>query len=65
MDGVTYEAEVDTGAAANFITQDLWHELGAPSLKKTRTQYASASQHEMPILGEFMGKASSPVAKRE
>lgn len=29
------------------------------------TQYASASQHKIPILGEFVGGASSPVAERE
>lgn len=63
--GLTYEAELDTGAGKSFITEELWHELGTPPLQETRIPYASASQHSMPVLGEFVGSASSPVAEKD
>ena len=62
--GLTYEGELDMGAATNFITEELWHKLGTLPLQETRPQYASANKHKMPILGEFVGSASSPVAER-
>ncbi|MPC56432.1 hypothetical protein E2C01_050393 [Portunus trituberculatus] len=50
INGLTYKAELDTGAATNFITELLWHKLGTLPLHETSTSYASASQHKLPIL---------------
>ena len=41
--------EIDTGAGANFISTEVWHELGKPSLHKTKDKFQSASKHQMPI----------------
>ncbi|KAK8392025.1 hypothetical protein O3P69_017564 [Scylla paramamosain] len=64
VDRRTTKSELDTGATAYFITEELWHKLGTPPLQETREHYASASQHKMSIVGEFVGNASSPVAER-
>lgn len=63
--GLTYDSELDTGVRTNFITSELRHQLGKPPLQDIRTQYASANQRKMPIIGEFREYVSSPTAERE
>lgn len=45
--------EVDTGAGANFISSDIWHQLGKPHLHEVKDKFQSASKHHLPILGSF------------
>lgn len=63
VQGLTYHAKLDTGDGTSSITRKLWHKLGSPPLQDTRMQYASASQHKMPDLGEFVEHVSSPMAE--
>jgi len=45
--------EIDTGAGANFISSEVWHQFGRPSLSKVKEKFQSASKHQLPILGSL------------
>ena len=52
--------EIDTATTGNFISKRYWEELGSPKLEVPACQYESASQHNLPVLGSFTAKASTP-----
>ena len=53
INGHSYTFEVDTGAADNFCTQQVWEELGKPSLTTAVNGYEGATGDPLPVLGVF------------
>ena len=45
--------KVDTAAEANVMSEHQWRELGSPSLQKSSELLASATGHQIPVLGTF------------
>lgn len=43
--------EVDTGAAENFLGENVWKDLGKPKLQDSGRRFESASQDPLPVLG--------------
>ena len=58
--GTSISCEVDTGAADNFLSTDVWGKLGQPNLGTHRTHYESASRHALPVQGSFTASVSLP-----
>ena len=58
--------EIDTGSSANFISSEVWHRIGRPSVEKVQEMYQSASKHKLPVLGSLnlniKGSDSSPTS---
>ena len=58
--------EIDTGSSANFISSEVWHRIGRPSVEKVQETYQSASKHKLPVLGSLnlnmKGSDSSPIS---
>ena len=52
--------EIDTATTGNFITRQCWDNLGRPQLDPPTAQYESASKHDLPVKGIFMGKTEVP-----
>ena len=52
--------EIDTATTGNFITNSYWKKLGKPSLQPATSRYESASKHDLPVKGTFMGKTRVP-----
>ena len=48
--------EIDTGAGANFMSSEIWHQIGRHPLKKVNEKFQSASKHQLSILGSFYHK---------
>jgi len=59
IQGKTCVLELDTATPGNFISRDYWKELGSPALDKPTRRYESASNHEVPVIGTFVGKTST------
>ena len=53
INSVPVTLELDTATSGNFITSQVWSELGKPKLIESKRQYHSASKHAMPIKGTF------------
>lgn len=60
IDGKTCVMELDTATSANFITKHCWQKLGCPTLDEPTSRYESASKHDVPVLGTFVGNVSLP-----
>ena len=60
VDGRTLVMELDTATNGNFITRQVWEDLGCPELDASKYTYESATKHDLPVLGTFMGRASQP-----
>ena len=45
--------ELDTATSGNFISENLWSDLGKPKLSQSELRYRSASKHNLPIAGTF------------
>nr|KAG5691976.1 hypothetical protein BaRGS_011367 [Batillaria attramentaria] len=41
--------------------EDIWKQLGKPKLDDVTHRYESASKHDLPVLGTFMGQTKDPV----
>lgn len=62
INGHNHVMEIDTGTNGNFVTQDFWKKIGKPKLQKPTWRYESATKHDMPVLGTFVGAALLPGA---
>ena len=51
--------ELVKGTSGNFISTDLWKQLGKPELQEVSARYESASKHAVPVFGKFVTKAKS------
>ena len=49
--------ELDTATGGNFISEEIWKEMGEPELQPTTLQYQSASKHPLPILGTLVAQS--------
>lgn len=65
IDSKTCIMEVDTATGSSFLSKEYWEDIGCPKLTSTKNDYASASQHTMPILGAFIGKVKTPGSKEQ
>ncbi len=57
--------EIDTGAGDNFISEQVWKQLGSPHLSPTSVTYQSASQHALPTLGMCSAEVKVPSTSPE
>ena len=55
-----FTMELDTATTGNFISLPVWKQLGKPKLDDVRHRYESASKHDLPVLGTFMGDTKDP-----
>ena len=53
INGKAFNFELDTGACANFITEEFWRKIGKPKLQNATHRYESATRHHLPIMGLF------------
>ena len=51
--------EVDTGSHDNFLSYEYWIKIGKPHYISSDSEYVSASQHKIPILGMCTIKVST------
>ena len=65
LDGRSFTFEVDTGARDNFCSEDVWTQLGKPSLRAPHSRYYAASGDPLPVLGVFTTRASLDNGKSE
>jgi transposase InsO family protein len=63
IEGHSHVFEIDTGTNGNFVTKEFWERIGKPKLQKPEWRYSSASKHEMPIMGTFIGATMLPGTK--
>ena len=56
----THQMELDTGTTGNFISENIWRELGTPQLGKPSCQFKSATNHDLPLKGVFTALTSNP-----
>ena len=57
--------ELDTATTGNFLSRTYWEQMGCPPLDEPAWKYESASQHEVPVMGTFIAKATVPGTKHE
>ena len=60
MNGHEYPFEVDTGAGDNFCTEDVWKQLGKPTLDSPHCRYEGATGDPIPVQGIFQIEARLP-----
>ncbi len=60
-----FTMELDTATTGNFVSQSVWKQLGKPKLGDVRHRYESASKHDLPVLGTFMGQTRDPATGRQ
>ena len=65
IQGQPFTIELDTATSGNFISESVWKQLGRPTLDDTGHSYESASKHNLPVLGSFMGLTYSPDTGEE
>ena len=53
IEGKQFMFEVDTGAGDNFCSEDVWCDLGKPSLSPDTGRYEVANGQPLPTLGIF------------
>nr|KAG5696632.1 hypothetical protein BaRGS_034093 [Batillaria attramentaria] len=56
-----FTMELDTATTGNFVSVPVWKQLGKPKLDDVTHRYESASKHDLPVLGTFMGQTKDPV----
>ena len=57
--------ELDTATTGNFVSVPVWKQLGKPKLDDVRHRYKSASKHDLPVLGTFMGQTKDPTTGKQ
>nr|KAG5696101.1 hypothetical protein BaRGS_020502 [Batillaria attramentaria] len=57
--------ELDTATTGNFVSVPVWKQLGKPKLDDVTHRYESASKHDLPVLGTFMGQTKDPVTGKQ
>ena len=60
-----FTMELDTATTGNFVSLPVWRQLGKPRLDDVMHRYESASKHDMPVLGTFMGHTKDPNGGKE
>ena len=62
--GRDFMFEIDTGAGDNFCSEDVWKQLGKPSLCKPNIDYVGVTHSRLPVLGTFTITATIPETDR-
>nr|KAG5696827.1 hypothetical protein BaRGS_030951 [Batillaria attramentaria] len=57
--------ELDTATTGNFVSVPVWKQLGKPKLDDVRHRYESASKHDLPVLGTFMGQTKDSITGKQ
>ena len=60
-----FTMELDTATTGNFVSRSVWKQLGKPKLGDVRHRYESASKHDLPVLGTFVGQTKDPATGRQ
>nr|KAG5714116.1 hypothetical protein BaRGS_020444 [Batillaria attramentaria] len=60
-----FTMELDTATTGNFVSVPVWKQLGKPKLDDVTHRYKSASKHDLPVLGTFMGQTKDPVTGKQ
>ena len=60
-----FTMELDTATTGNFVSLPVWKQLGKPTLISARHRYESASKHNLPVLGTFIGQTKDPVSGKQ
>ena len=60
-----FTMELDTATTGNFISLPVWRQLGKPKLEDVGHRYESASKHDLPVLGTFMGDTKDPKTGKQ
>nr|KAG5686661.1 hypothetical protein BaRGS_031371 [Batillaria attramentaria] len=60
-----FTMELDTATTGNFVSVPVWKQLGKPKLDDVTHRYESASKHDLPVLGTFMGQTTDPVTGKQ
>ena len=50
--------ELDTATGGNFLSKEVWNQLGQPDLQESSLQFQSATKHVLPVLGTFVAQTS-------
>ena len=59
LDGKKFSFEIDTGAAENFMSENIWQKLGKPKLNQVSRKYESASGDQLKVLGSLKIKTDT------
>ena len=65
LQGQTVTMELDTGACNNFITKQIWEQLGKPDLQPTQVDYKSASGHMIKTTGQCNIETKLPLQEHK
>ncbi|XP_052827930.1 uncharacterized protein K02A2.6-like [Octopus bimaculoides] len=57
--------ELDTATTGNFVSLSVWKQLGKPKLQDVKHRYESASKHDLPVLGTFVGQTKDPTTDKQ
>uniref|UniRef100_A0A0L8H963 CCHC-type domain-containing protein n=1 Tax=Octopus bimaculoides TaxID=37653 RepID=A0A0L8H963_OCTBM len=60
-----FTMELETTTTGNFVSLSVWKQLGRPKLQDVKHRYESASKHDLPVLGTFMGQTKDPTAGKQ
>ena len=60
-----FTLELDTATTGNFASVQVWKQLGKPKLGDVRHRYESASKHDLPVLGTFIGQTTDPQTGKQ
>ena len=60
-----FSMELDTATTGNFVSVPIWKQLGKPKLEDVSHRYESASKHDLPVLGTFVGCTKDPKTGNE
>nr|KAG5701139.1 hypothetical protein BaRGS_002615 [Batillaria attramentaria] len=60
-----FTMELDTATTGNFVSVPVWKQLGKPKLDDVTHRYESASKHDLPVLGTFIGQTTDPVTGKQ
>nr|KAG5686019.1 hypothetical protein BaRGS_010560 [Batillaria attramentaria] len=60
-----FTMELDTATTGNCVSVPVWKQLGKPKLDDVTHRYESASKHDLPVLGTFMGQTKDPVTGKQ
>ena len=50
--------ELDTATGGNFLSKEVWNQLGRPDLRKSSLKFQCSTKHVLPVLGTFVAQTS-------
>ena len=50
--------ELDTATGGNFLSKEVWNQLGQPDLQESSLQFQFVTNHVLPVLGTFVAQTS-------